>query len=49
MAFARVVTFEGVGKERIEEMRGEMEGDPPRGCPQRKSLSSTIPTPRSRS
>ena len=30
MAFARVVTFEGVGKDRIEEMKREMqEGDPP--------------------
>ena len=26
MAFARVVTFEGVGQDRIEEMRGDIEG-----------------------
>ena len=32
MELARVVTFEGVGKERIEEMRSEMQdGDPPEG------------------
>ena len=29
MAFARVVTFDGVTKERAEEMRQEMEGSPP--------------------
>jgi len=29
MALARVVTFEGVGTERIEEMRSEMSGDSP--------------------
>jgi hypothetical protein len=33
MAFARVVTFDGVGKDRIEEMRREMDGDPPEGLP----------------
>lgn len=34
MALARVVTFEGVSKERMDEMRGEMEGsDPPEGMP----------------
>lgn len=32
MALARVVTFEGVGKDRIEEMQREMQdGDPPEG------------------
>jgi hypothetical protein len=32
MELARVVTFEGVGKERIEQMRSEMQdGDPPEG------------------
>ncbi len=32
MAFARVVTFEGVGQDRIEEMRQGMEGEePPEG------------------
>jgi hypothetical protein len=29
MALARVVTFEGVGTDRIEEMRSEMSGDSP--------------------
>ena len=29
MAVARVVTFEGVGKERMDEMRREMEEGPP--------------------
>ena len=34
MAFARVVTFEGVGQDRIEEMRKSMEGEePPEGLP----------------
>jgi hypothetical protein len=34
MALARVVTFEGVGKERIEEMQREMrEGDQPADIP----------------
>ena len=49
MAFARVVTFEGVGKDRIEEMRKDMDGDPPEGCPRRRSSCSTTRTPRSRS
>ena len=32
MAIARVVSFEGVSKDRVEEMKGEMEGnDPPEG------------------
>jgi hypothetical protein len=35
MAVARVVTFEGVSKERIAEMEREMsEGEPPEGFPQ---------------
>ena len=38
MAFARVVTFEGVGKERIDEMRGEMDGDPPEGVPAKEII-----------
>ena len=29
MAFARVVTFEGVGQDRIEEMRRDIEGGQP--------------------
>jgi hypothetical protein len=34
MALARVVSFEGVSKERIEEMKREMdEGDRPEGVP----------------
>jgi heme-degrading monooxygenase HmoA len=34
MAFARVVTFDGVTKQRMEELRKEMEGgDPPEGFP----------------
>lgn len=34
MALARVVTFEGVSKERMEEMNREMEGgQPPEGFP----------------
>ena len=34
MALARVVSFDGVSKERMEEMRSGMEGaDPPEGMP----------------
>jgi hypothetical protein len=33
MALARVVTFEGVGKDRVEEMRQEMGDGPPEGFP----------------
>ena len=34
MAVARVVTFDGVSKDRMEEMNREMsEGDPPEGFP----------------
>jgi hypothetical protein len=34
MAFARVVSFEGVDKERIKELEREMhEGEPPEGFP----------------
>jgi|SRR5919202_1287796 hypothetical protein len=34
MAVARVVTFDGVSKERMDQMRGEMEGgQPPEGMP----------------
>lgn len=34
MAFARVVTFDGVSKERMEQMKGEMsEGDRPEDIP----------------
>ena len=34
MAFARVVAFEGVSKERMDEMKQEMrDGEPPEGMP----------------
>ena len=34
MALARVVTFDGVSKDRMDQMRGEMEsGDRPEGMP----------------
>ncbi len=33
MAFARVVTFDGVSKERMDEMKREMEGDRPDNVP----------------
>ena len=39
MALARVVTFDGVSKDRMEEMRKEMEGgQPPEGFPQSELL-----------
>jgi len=39
MPFARVVTFEGVGQDRIEEMRGDMEGEqPPEGLPAKEMI-----------
>jgi hypothetical protein len=38
MTFARVVTFEGVGKDRIEEMRKDMDGDPPEGLPAKEII-----------
>ena len=39
MAFARVVTFEGVGKDRIEEIKREMaESDAPEGLPAKEFL-----------
>ena len=38
MGYARVVTFEGVSKDRIEEMRGEMDGDPPEGVPAKEII-----------
>lgn len=39
MAFARVVTFEGVGQDRIEEMRQSMEGEePPEGLPAKELI-----------
>jgi hypothetical protein len=38
MPYARVVTFEGVGNDRIEEMRGEMEAEPPEGLPAKEII-----------
>jgi hypothetical protein len=39
MALARVVTFDGVSKDRVEQMKGEMEGsDPPEGFPAAEML-----------
>ncbi len=40
MAFARVVTFDGVSKDRMDEMEREMEsGDPPEGFPQAEMIA----------
>ena len=33
MALARVVAFEGVTEGRLEQMKGEMQGQPPEGLP----------------
>ena len=39
MAYARVVMFEGVGKDRVEELRREMQdGDPPEGLPAKEII-----------
>jgi hypothetical protein len=39
MAVARVVVFEGVTKERLEEMKGEMQGsEPPEGVPAKEII-----------
>ncbi len=39
MALARVVAFEGVSKDRIEQLKREMgEGDPPEGLPAKEFL-----------
>ena len=39
MAFARVVAFEGVDKDRIEQLKREMqEGEPPEGFPDAEML-----------
>ena len=46
MALARVVTFDGVGSERVEEMKREMQdGDRPRGFRRRRSSCSTTARP----
>ena len=48
MALARVVTFEGVGKDRVEEMKREMrEGQQPEGMPATEIVVLTTPRPRS--
>jgi hypothetical protein len=40
MALARVVTFEGVSKDRMEEMNREMEGgQPPEGFPKAEMIA----------
>jgi len=39
MALARVVSFDGVTKDRIEEMQGEMgDGEPPEGLPAKEII-----------
>lgn len=40
MALARVVTFDGVSKDRMNEMQSEMEqGDPPEGFPSAEMIA----------
>jgi hypothetical protein len=36
MAIARVVSFEGVSADRAEELRGQIQGEPPEGVPARE-------------
>ena len=44
MALARVVVFEGVTKDRLEEMKGEMQGtEPPEGLCQPAKLPGGAP------
>jgi hypothetical protein len=38
MAVARVVTFDGVGRDRIDEMRQEMSGERPEGVPAKEII-----------
>ena len=38
MALARVVSFDGVSKDRIEQMKNEMSGDRPEGLPATESI-----------
>ena len=38
MALARVVAFDGVSKDRIEEMRGQIDGEPPEGLPAKEII-----------
>ena len=50
MALARVVSFDGVTKDRLAEMEREMgDGDRPTTSPRRRSSSCTIRRARSRS
>jgi len=40
MALARVVTFDGVSKDRMEQMKGEMDsGQPPEGFPSSEMIA----------
>jgi hypothetical protein len=38
MAFARVVSFDGVTKDRMDEMRDQMAGEPPEGLPAKEII-----------
>jgi hypothetical protein len=38
MALARVVAFDGVTKDRIEEMRGQIDEEPPEGLPAKEII-----------
>ena len=38
MALARVVSFDGVTKDRMEEMRGRMDEEPPEGLPAKEII-----------
>ena len=38
MSLALVVSFDGVSSDRIEEMRGQMEGEPPEGLPAKEII-----------
>jgi hypothetical protein len=38
MALARVVSFDGVTKDRMEEMRDQMAGEPPEGLPAKEII-----------
>ena len=38
MALARVVSFDGVTKDRMEEMRGRMDQEPPEGLPAKEII-----------
>ena len=50
MPLARVVAFEGVDKNRIEELKREMQdGDPPEGFPPPRCSCCTTPRTMSRS